>query len=88
MVNEDLERKLVVVGALAEKFTGEEEQIADYQAKVCSHPRKSLSHTGDFPLTKPQAFYPNGASIGLGDRLGLALRDTLQQSAIVLLSPF
>ncbi|NLM26223.1 MAG: hypothetical protein GX208_08940 [Firmicutes bacterium] len=73
MVNEDLERKLVVVGALAEKFTGEEEQIADYQAKVCSLTPENLSAIQEiFPWTKPQAFGPNGASIGLGDRLGLA----------------
>lgn len=74
MVREGLERKLVVVGGSAsDKFSGEVEQVEDYQVKVCpltTDNRKALQAL--FRWLVPQACGRQKASIGLGDRLGLA----------------
>ena len=74
MVREGLERKLVVVGGSAsDKFSGEVEQVEDYQVKVCpltTDNRKALQAL--FSWLVPQACGRQQASIGLGDRLGLA----------------
>lgn len=73
MVKEELERKLIVVGNQASEFIGEEEQISDYHVKVCSLNQGNVKALQKiFPWTLPQGFGPTGASIGLGDRLGLA----------------
>lgn len=75
MVQENSERKLIIVGNsdLGATFNGTTEQINQFQVKVCpltTENRKSLQAI--FSWTLPQACGPNGASIGLGDRLGLA----------------
>lgn len=74
MVQEGLERKLVVVGEQSsDKFTGVAEQINDYQVKVCpltTANRQALQTIFDW--LNPKAVGTQRASIGLGDRLGLA----------------
>jgi hypothetical protein len=74
MVQEGLERKLVVVGEKsADKFTGTEDQVNGYQVKVCpltTDNRKALQAIFDWLV--PRAVGTEIASIGLGDRLGLA----------------
>lgn len=75
MVKEGQTKKLIAVGSsdLISKFSGIEEGINQYQVKICpltTENRKALQSI--FNWTVPRACGPNQASIGLGDRLGLA----------------
>ena len=75
LVQEPEERKLIVVGGgdVSSLFSGIIEQVNAYQVKVCpltTHNRKQLQRI--FNWLNPQACGPHRASIGLGDRLGLA----------------
>lgn len=73
MVREGLERKLVVVGEADDGFSGDVEQVHAYQVKVCpltTANRQELQRV--FSWLFPQACGRQKASIGLGDRLGLA----------------
>ena len=59
MVREGLERKLVVVGGSAsDKFSGEVEQVEDYQVKVCpltTDNRKALQALFSWLVRRPAA---------------------------------
>ena len=75
MVKEGLTKKLIVVGSsdLFSKFSGTIEEINQYQVKICpltTENRKALQSI--FKWMVPRACGTNQASIGLGDRLGLA----------------
>ena len=73
LVNKDHKKFLVVVGVLAEKFSGTEETIGEEALKVCPLSAEN-AHTlrKALPFTAPVAFGRQAFSIGLGDRLGRA----------------
>lgn len=75
MVREGLERKLIVVGddATTARFSGAVEQVNDYQVQVCPLTTQNrIALQSIFGWLVPQACGKQKASIGLGDRLGLA----------------
>lgn len=75
MVREQDEKRLVVVAddQVAKTFAGATETINEYQLKVCTLNDANLhALQAILPWMVPQAIGTQQASIGLGDRLGLA----------------
>lgn len=74
MVTEDGNRKLVVADEGKELgFNGVEEVIGKYNLKICPlSPENAETLRNTFRWTAPTALGQTGASIGLGDRLGIA----------------
>lgn len=75
MIKTGVTRKLVIVGTdmMLNQFNGDLEKINNYQARICqlsTDNRKALQAV--FSWLIPRACGPKQASIGLGDRLGLA----------------
>ena len=75
MVREGLGRKLIIAGEgeAGGRFSGDLEKVYDYQVKVCLLTTENrIALQSIFEWLIPQASGRQKASIGLGDRLGLA----------------